>query len=116
MGSPDKPARGDDDDGGGRPRRAVVLALTGAAQRKVDDIRRRWDPEMAARIDAHVTLLHDVADHEARAGRLARVAADRPPCEFASTRCRCWSAAPTVGAASSAPSWAGRDERPPRRA
>lgn len=70
-------------------RRAVVLPLGGEAERIVDDVRRRWDPEMAARIDAHVTLLHDVVDHDALAMRLARLSA-RPPCRFTLTAAACW--------------------------
>ncbi len=43
-------------------RRAVVLFVPEPVAGLVDDVRRRWDPVMLGRIDAHVTLVHDVVD------------------------------------------------------
>ena len=64
-------------------RRAIVLFVPPPVAARVDEIRRRWDPVMTARIGAHITLVHDVVDHE-RARRARRRggpvgAVHRPP-------------------------------------
>ena len=71
-------------------RRAVVLFLPDEVEQEVDRIRRRWDPVMAGRIDAHLTVVHDVTD-VARAHTLAEAAAGRIPAfEITLTRTACW--------------------------
>ena len=59
-------------------RRAIVVTLSAPTGALVDEIRLRFDPVMAARIDAHLTLVHDVTDG-ARAPELLRRATDREP-------------------------------------
>jgi 2'-5' RNA ligase len=59
-------------------RQAIVVTLSAPAAALVDEIRFRFDPVMAARIDAHLTLVHDVTDRE-RAPELLRRATDREP-------------------------------------
>lgn len=60
-------------------RRAVVVVVGGAAGELVDDVRRRWDSTMAARIAPHVTLVHHVVDTDGLSERLAIVAAATAP-------------------------------------
>ena len=55
-------------------RRAIVLFVPAPACGEIDEIRARWDPVMCGRIGAHVTLVHDVVDHD-RAVELVRAAA-----------------------------------------
>jgi 2'-5' RNA ligase len=74
----------------GPRRRAIVLFLPGHVEREVDRIRRRWDPVMAGRIDAHLTVVHDVADVDRAHDLLAAVAALRPGFEFTLTETACW--------------------------
>ncbi len=62
----------------GVPRRAIVVPLPPPVARSVDEIRRRFDPVMAARIDAHITLVHDVVDFELATELIARAAARAP--------------------------------------
>jgi 2'-5' RNA ligase len=64
---------------GALPRRAVVLFLDGAACTAVDEIRTRWDPVMCGRIGAHITLVHDVVDHDLAAQAVAAAAATTGP-------------------------------------
>lgn len=71
-------------------RRAVVLFLPPEIEQLVDEIRHRWDPLMAARIDAHLTLIHDVQDHGALGDTLVRAAATTPPFELTLTTTGCW--------------------------
>lgn len=71
-------------------RRAVVLFLTGEVEESIDAIRRQWDPTMAGRIDAHVTLVHDVADGVAVGDRLAAAAAEVAPFQLTLTTAACW--------------------------
>jgi 2'-5' RNA ligase len=63
----------------GSPRRAVVLFLGGAAGAAVDEIRTRWDPVMCGRIGAHITLVHDVVDHDLATDAVAAAAATTSP-------------------------------------
>ena len=56
------------------PRRAIVLFVPEPAGVAIDAIRRRWDPVMCGRIGPHVTIVHDIVDHE-RAHDLVSVAA-----------------------------------------
>ena len=60
----------------GAPRRAIVVPVPPPVAASVDEIRRRFDPVMAARIDAHITLVHEVVDSRTcrRAGRRGRAA------------------------------------------
>jgi 2'-5' RNA ligase len=74
-------------------RRAIVLFLRGAVAEHVDAIRRRWDPVMTGRIDAHVTLVHEVTDDLAAERRVVELAATTPPIEITLTTTACWGAA-----------------------
>ncbi len=60
-------------------RRAIVLHLDRATTERVDAIRRRWDPVMAARIGPHITLVHDVVGDGAIDARVAEVADGTAP-------------------------------------
>lgn len=71
-------------------RRAVVMFLPNHAEVVVDAVRRRWDPVMADRIDAHLTLVHDVQDGDLLAGVLREVAAAVEPFELTLTTTACW--------------------------
>lgn len=71
-------------------RRAVVLFLPPPVELLVDEIRHRWDPVMAGRIDAHVTLVHDLADHDLARDRLHRVVSDLASFELTLTTTACW--------------------------
>ncbi len=71
-------------------RRAVVLYLPEEVEAQVDAIRRRWDPVMAGRIDAHLTVVHDVQDLD-RAHELVEEAAARiAGFEITLTDSSCW--------------------------
>ena len=75
-------------------RRAAVLFVPQPVAGLVDDIRRRWDPVMLGRIDAHVTMIHDASStsttHSRSWGkRLLRLRRSRSP----STTARCWTRA-----------------------
>lgn len=61
------------------PRRAIVLSIPQPVAVRIDDIRRRFDPVMAGRIGAHITLVHDVVDHDRTGDLVASAAAARPP-------------------------------------
>jgi 2'-5' RNA ligase len=71
------------------PRQAVVVRLPAPTAALVDEIRRRFDPIMAARIDAHVTLVHDVAD-PGRVAELVGRAVDREPFRVRLTHADRW--------------------------
>jgi 2'-5' RNA ligase len=71
-------------------RRAVVLFLPPEVEQIVDEIRHRWDPAMADRIDAHLTLIHDVQDHGALGATLTSAAAESEPFELTLTSTACW--------------------------
>lgn len=71
-------------------RRAVVVFLTGEVEQTIDAIRHRWDPTMAGRIDAHITLVHDVTDGATIVDRVAAVAAEVAPFELTLTTTACW--------------------------
>jgi len=49
-------------------RRIAIAELTGRPRERVDELRRRWDPQMAATVESHVTVIDEPAD-------LARVSA-----------------------------------------
>jgi 2'-5' RNA ligase len=55
-------------------RRAIVLFVPPPVGDRLDEIRVRWDPVMCGRIGSHVTLIHDVIDHD-RAKEVATAAA-----------------------------------------
>jgi len=79
-------------------RRAVVLFVPEPVAGLVDDVRRRWDPVMLGRIDAHVTLVHDLVDAAGKdpdsAQRLVEeAAAATAPFEITLTTAHCWSRA-----------------------
>ena len=57
-------------------RQAIVVHLPAPTAALVDEVRCRFDPIMAARIDAHITLVHDVVDR-GRVPELIRQATDR---------------------------------------
>lgn len=61
------------------PRRAVVLFVPPPVGTAIDEIRERWDPVMRARIGPHVTLVHDVVDHDRATESVASAAALAEP-------------------------------------
>jgi 2'-5' RNA ligase len=71
------------------PRQAIVVTLSAPVAALVDEIRFRFDPVMAVRIDAHLTLVHDVTDPE-RAPELLRRATDRERFRVRLTRTDRW--------------------------
>ena len=71
------------------PRQAIVVHLPAPIAALVDEIRRRFDPVMAARIDPHVTLVHDVTDR-GRAAELVGRAVDREPFRVRLTHADRW--------------------------
>lgn len=71
-------------------RRAVVVFLPREAEVVVDAIRHRWDPVMAGRIDAHLTLVHDVQDAAGLHASLAAAVAGVAPFELTLTTTACW--------------------------
>ncbi len=77
-------------DGAPLLRRAVVLFLPPPVQALIDDIRARWDPVMAARIGAHVTLIHDVIDRDLAAHVVADVASSAQPFTIRLTHAGRW--------------------------
>lgn len=72
------------------PRRAVVLFLPPPVDELVDEIRLRWDPVMAGRIGAHITLIHDVVDHELADGLVRDLAATVVPFDVRLTDAAHW--------------------------
>ena len=60
-------------------RRAVVLFVPPPVSVAVDEIRMRWDPVMCGRIGAHITLVHDVVDHDRAHHLVAATAASTAP-------------------------------------
>lgn len=60
-------------------RRAVVLFVPPPVGTAVDEIRERWDPVMRARIGPHITLVHDVVDHDGATASVAAAAAASKP-------------------------------------
>jgi 2'-5' RNA ligase len=78
-------------------RRAVVLFVPQPVAGLIDDIRQRWDPVMLGRIDAHVTLVHDIVldavDVDAAEPLVQEVAAEIGPFDVTLTTARCWTRA-----------------------
>src|SRR4051794_10307551 len=72
------------------PRRAIVLFLTGPVGVELDTIRTRWDPVMCARIGVHITLVHDVNDHERAAELVSAAAASTRPFTVRLGRAATW--------------------------
>ncbi|MET0324851.1 MAG: 2'-5' RNA ligase family protein [Ilumatobacteraceae bacterium] len=70
-------------------RRAIVLFVPPPVADRIDAIRRRWDPVMTDRIGAHITLVHDVVDHE-RARELVAAAARSAPFTVTLTHADRW--------------------------
>jgi len=68
------------------------VVLFPPALREVEAVRRRWDPVMAARIAAHVTIVHDVTDHDRADAALRAAAASTAPIELTLTRAAHWGA------------------------
>jgi 2'-5' RNA ligase len=60
------------------PRQAVVVHLPAPTAVLVDEIRYRFDPVMAARIEPHLTLVHDVTDRGRVAELVGRAVAREP--------------------------------------
>jgi 2'-5' RNA ligase len=71
-------------------RRAIVLLVPPPGRDALDEIRMRWDPVMCARIGAHITLVHDVVDHDRADERLAAAAATTAPFRIRLTRSDRW--------------------------
>lgn len=72
-------------------RRQVTAFLPSLIGEQVDEIRVRWDPEMAHRIAAHITLVHDPLDEDVIRSGLDLVAAG-PQLVVQLTDARCWGA------------------------
>ena len=70
-------------------RRAVVVPVSSPAAGLVDEIRERFDPVMAARIDPHITIVHEVI-HHGRALELVSSVAERPAFTVQLTRAALW--------------------------
>ncbi len=70
-------------------RRQLTAFLPAPFGEQVDKIRTRWDPEMARRIAAHVTVIHDLdGDAAYRSG--LDLAASRPELTVRLTHAQCW--------------------------
>jgi 2'-5' RNA ligase len=78
-------------------RRAVVLFVRGTVADEIDEARRTWDPVMAGRIDPHVTLVHDIADHAAAEGRVVELARRTAPFRITLTSTACWAGTARYG-------------------
>jgi 2'-5' RNA ligase len=74
-------------------RRAIVLFVPPPACDELDEIRTRWDPVMRGRIGAHITLVHDVVDHDRAHELVAEVAAGTAPFAVRLTRADRWRSA-----------------------
>lgn len=61
-----------------------------AAVADIESIRARWDPVMAARIAAHLTIVHDVVDRRRADAALAAVAAATRPFPMRLTEAARW--------------------------
>jgi 2'-5' RNA ligase len=61
------------------PRRAIVLLVPDPVRHDLDEIRMRWDPVMCGRIGSHITLIHDVTEHERATAAAAEAAASTSP-------------------------------------
>ena len=70
-------------------RRAIVVPVLPEVGALVNEIRERFDPVMAARIDPHITLVHEVLDHD-RADELVAAVAARAPFTVQLTRAELW--------------------------
>ncbi len=70
-------------------RRAIVVPVLPEVGALVNEIRERFDPVMAARIDPHITLVHEVVDHD-RADELVAAVAARAPFTVQLTRAELW--------------------------
>jgi 2'-5' RNA ligase len=64
----------------------VIAELTGPLGAMVDELRRRWDPQTAATVESHVTIIDELADLE----RLAAVAGSMPPLRLRVSRTARW--------------------------
>jgi 2'-5' RNA ligase len=72
-------------------RRQVVAFLPTPVGKRIDEIRARWDPTMAQRIAAHITLVHDAPDDNSLRSCLD-VVATGPQLLVQLTAARCWGA------------------------
>jgi 2'-5' RNA ligase len=72
-------------------RRQVTAFLPAPIGERVDEIRARWDPEMAHRIAAHITMVHDWLDDDVLQSGLDLIAAS-PQLMVHLTEARCWGA------------------------
>jgi hypothetical protein len=60
--------------------------LTGELRARVDELRRRWDPQQAATVESHVTVIDEMAD----LARLGTVASATPPLRLRVSRSARW--------------------------
>ncbi len=74
-----------------------MLFVRGTVGDEIDEVRRRWDPAMAGRIDPHLTLVHEVADRAAALGRVAELARRTAPVTITLTQAACWVENPSYG-------------------
>ena len=70
-------------------RRAIVIPIPPQVAVLVNEIRQPFDPVMAARIDPHITLVHEVIDH-VRAEELVGAVADSARFTVQLTRAELW--------------------------
>ena len=54
-------------------RRQVTAFVPAPIGAQIDEIRMRWDPELARRIAAHITLVHDADDDRFRSSAIDRL-------------------------------------------
>ncbi|MGI9052171.1 MAG: 2'-5' RNA ligase family protein [Ilumatobacteraceae bacterium] len=74
-----------------------MLFVRGPVAERIEEVRQRWDPVMAARIDAHVTLIHEVVDHDAAVQRVEELAAVTEPIAVTLTSTACWAGTASYG-------------------
>jgi 2'-5' RNA ligase len=70
-------------------RRQITAFLPAPIGARVDEVRMRWDPEMARRIAAHITLVHDADDDRFVPPAVERVV-DGQVLRVRLTAARCW--------------------------
>lgn len=73
------------------------MVVGGAVGKRLDELRRRWDPVMAARIPVHLTLVHDVVDHAAAARRVETLGGATGAVSVTLNAPALWAETPTYG-------------------
>lgn len=67
-------------------RRIAIAELTGPLRARVDELRRRWDPHMAATVESHVTIIDELVDLPL----LTAAAGSMPPLRLRVSRTARW--------------------------